>query len=91
MARSRANTSSSASVFLLARPRHGLRLPATGQGDIDVIVVTHGHPDHIGGLVEGGKPVFPNARYVFGAARVRFLEARRKCPRKRASSTANCS
>jgi len=35
--------------------------------DIDVVVITHGHPDHIGGLTEGGKPVFPRARYVFGA------------------------
>jgi glyoxylase-like metal-dependent hydrolase (beta-lactamase superfamily II) len=40
--------------------------------DIDVVVLTHGHPDHIGGLVEGGKPVFPNARYVFGAAEFDF-------------------
>jgi glyoxylase-like metal-dependent hydrolase (beta-lactamase superfamily II) len=35
--------------------------------DIDVVVITHGHPDHIGGLTEGGAPVFPSARYVFGA------------------------
>jgi glyoxylase-like metal-dependent hydrolase (beta-lactamase superfamily II) len=40
--------------------------------DVDVVVITHGHPDHIGGLVEGGKPVFPNARYVFGAAEFDF-------------------
>ncbi len=40
--------------------------------DIDVVVITHGHPDHIGGLVEGGKPVFPNARYVFGATEFDF-------------------
>lgn len=40
--------------------------------DIDVVVATHGHPDHIGGLVEGGKPVFPKARYVFGAAEFDF-------------------
>jgi glyoxylase-like metal-dependent hydrolase (beta-lactamase superfamily II) len=40
--------------------------------DIDVVVITHGHPDHIGGLVEGGKPTFPNARYVFGAAEFDF-------------------
>lgn len=40
--------------------------------DIDVVVLTHGHPDHIGGLVEGGKPIYPNARYVFGAAEYDF-------------------
>ena len=40
--------------------------------DVDTVVVTHGHPDHIGGLMEGGKPVFPNARYVFGAAEFDF-------------------
>jgi glyoxylase-like metal-dependent hydrolase (beta-lactamase superfamily II) len=35
--------------------------------DIDVVVITPGHPDHIGGLTEGGAPAFPSARYVFGA------------------------
>jgi glyoxylase-like metal-dependent hydrolase (beta-lactamase superfamily II) len=40
--------------------------------DVDVVVITHGHPDHIGGLTEGGKPVFPKARYVFGAADYNF-------------------
>ncbi len=35
--------------------------------DVDVVVLTHGHPDHIGGLTKGGQPVFPKARYVFGA------------------------
>jgi glyoxylase-like metal-dependent hydrolase (beta-lactamase superfamily II) len=50
------------------------RLAAAGYRpeDIDVIVITHGHPDHIGGLTKGGKPVFPNARYVFGAAEFDF-------------------
>ncbi len=33
--------------------------------DIDVVILTHGHPDHIGGAVgPDGKPAFPNARYV---------------------------
>ncbi len=40
--------------------------------DIDVVVITHGHPDHIGGLTEGGKPVFPKARYVFGTTEFDF-------------------
>jgi glyoxylase-like metal-dependent hydrolase (beta-lactamase superfamily II) len=40
--------------------------------DVDVVVSTHCHPDHIGGLLEGGKVVFPNARYVFGAAEFDF-------------------
>jgi len=40
--------------------------------DVDVVVVTHGHPDHIGGLMKGGEPAFPNARYVFGATEFDF-------------------
>jgi glyoxylase-like metal-dependent hydrolase (beta-lactamase superfamily II) len=36
--------------------------------DIDVVVITHGHPDHIGGLTKTGQPVFSKARYVFGTA-----------------------
>ncbi len=41
-------------------------------GDIDIVVTTHGHPDHIGGLSDAGKPVYPNARYVFGAIEFDF-------------------
>ena len=34
-------------------------------GDIDTVIITHAHGDHIGGNVDGsGKPAFPNARYV---------------------------
>jgi len=39
---------------------------------IDVVVVTHYHPDHIGGLISDGKPTFPNARYVTGEAENNF-------------------
>lgn len=35
--------------------------------DIDVVVLSHGHPDHIAGIMENGKPLCPNARYVICA------------------------
>lgn len=35
---------------------------------VDVVVLTHMHGDHIGGLMTDGAPTFPNARYVTGAA-----------------------
>jgi glyoxylase-like metal-dependent hydrolase (beta-lactamase superfamily II) len=32
---------------------------------IDTVILSHAHPDHIGGNTDGqGKPAFPNARYV---------------------------
>jgi glyoxylase-like metal-dependent hydrolase (beta-lactamase superfamily II) len=49
-----------------------LRQAGYQPGDIDVVVTTHGHPDHIGGLLDAGTPVYPNARYVFGAAEFDF-------------------
>ncbi len=39
---------------------------------IDVVVITHFHPDHIGGLMEGGKPLYTNARYVTGEVEYDF-------------------
>jgi glyoxylase-like metal-dependent hydrolase (beta-lactamase superfamily II) len=34
---------------------------------IDVVVLTHMHGDHIGGMMTNGVPTFANARYVTGA------------------------
>lgn len=34
--------------------------------DIDIVVISHSHPDHIGNLMTQGKPTFPNAEVVYG-------------------------
>lgn len=39
---------------------------------VDIVVITHMHPDHIGGMMADGKPTFPNARYVTGSAEYNF-------------------
>jgi glyoxylase-like metal-dependent hydrolase (beta-lactamase superfamily II) len=31
---------------------------------VDIVVLTHFHPDHIGGIMEGDAPAYPNARYI---------------------------
>jgi len=44
---------------------------------VDIIVITHFHPDHIGGLMDGDKPAFPNARYVTGEAEYNFWTSKK--------------
>ncbi len=39
---------------------------------VDLVVISHFHPDHIGGLMEEGKPLFPNASYAAAAAEYDF-------------------
>lgn len=41
--------------------------------DVDVLALTHLHPDHIGGLVSAdGKPVFPNATVLLHETEIAF-------------------
>lgn len=39
---------------------------------IDTIILTHGHPDHLGGNTRDGEVVFPNARFMIGRAEWEF-------------------
>jgi glyoxylase-like metal-dependent hydrolase (beta-lactamase superfamily II) len=39
---------------------------------VDTVVLTHMHPDHIGGMMDASGPVFANARYLTGAAEHNF-------------------
>lgn len=50
----------------------GVALSAAGiaPDQVDIVVLTHMHGDHIGGLMaaDGATPTYPNARYVTGTA-----------------------
>jgi len=34
--------------------------------DVDIVAISHSHPDHIGNLMTGDAPTFPNAEIVYG-------------------------
>jgi glyoxylase-like metal-dependent hydrolase (beta-lactamase superfamily II) len=51
--------------------------------DIDYVVMTHCHPDHIGGLIEDDAPAFPNARHLFGQIEFDFWRRGENIPENR--------
>lgn len=59
---------------LLAR----LEMEGVRARDVDTVVLTHAHSDHIGGALDPqGAPAFPNARYVLAEAEFDFWMAAR--------------
>ncbi len=50
----------------------GMQAAGYSADQVTIVVLTHMHGDHIGGLMEGGQPAFKNARYVAGQAEFDF-------------------
>lgn len=40
--------------------------------DVDIVVLSHGHLDHVAGIMENAQPLFRNARYVIAAKEFDF-------------------
>jgi glyoxylase-like metal-dependent hydrolase (beta-lactamase superfamily II) len=44
---------------------NALREARIEPGDIDTVIISHAHPDHIGGMLDDqGRPIYQNARYL---------------------------
>src|SRR3954466_156871 len=54
----------SATLGLAGELMEALEAAGTRPDDIDVVVLTHLHPDHVGGNLSGDPLAFPRARYV---------------------------
>jgi glyoxylase-like metal-dependent hydrolase (beta-lactamase superfamily II) len=50
----------------------GMKASGYTPDQVSLVVLTHMHGDHIGGLMEGGAPAFKNARYVAGQVEYDF-------------------
>lgn len=56
----------------LGRVSDALTAAGVSPADVDLIIVTHAHPDHIGGLISNGNAVFSNAEVAITEAELGF-------------------
>lgn len=57
------------------RLHHALAAANVEASEIDTILLTHAHPDHVGGLAaDNASPLFPNAELVLHAEELRFWQ-----------------
>lgn len=54
------------------RTRANLAAAGVDAADVDLILITHLHPDHVGGITADGAAVFPNAELVVRAEELAF-------------------
>ncbi|MGV6805591.1 MAG: MBL fold metallo-hydrolase [Ruegeria sp.] len=73
------NTGSELILFDTGLGKGGIQKALADAGvspeQINVVVLTHMHPDHIGGMTTDNAATFPNARYVTAAAEYDFWSA----------------
>lgn len=56
----------------LGRLKAGLAAAGVAPADVDTVLVTHLHPDHIGGMLGEGGVAFPNAEVILAEAEAKF-------------------
>lgn len=66
----------------------GKRMAETGYApeDVDLVVFSHVHPDHILGVTHDGAPAFPNARYAIGQVEFDEWKSGARIPESRAAN-----
>ncbi|WP_170467007.1 MBL fold metallo-hydrolase [Ruegeria arenilitoris] len=73
------NTGSELVLFDTGLGQGGIQAALADAGvtpdQIDVVVITHMHPDHIGGMTTNDAPTFANARYVTASPEYDFWSA----------------
>jgi len=62
------------SLFVSGKLKTNMKLAGIDPAKIDMILVSHFHPDHIFGLMEKGtnKPIYPNAEIILSAPEYRW-------------------
>jgi glyoxylase-like metal-dependent hydrolase (beta-lactamase superfamily II) len=60
----------------VGRLGEALRAAAVAPEDVGLVLLSHAHPDHVGGLTlqdkDGRRPVFPNARHVISRTELEY-------------------